>query len=191
MSRPITPFTPEERERIEKLLGMHLAPRYIQIKPPGYPYIPGDIVNDLLNHIFGAFGWSFEIKEYNKDFEGETERGYSVGIYVNARITLRDGTFHDGVGYGVARNQREEGSAYELAWKAGETDAMKRAAQHFGRVFNVSDNAFQAFVKSHADALSYKGKLVFFFPGDDNESVPRPIAQPHRQIKSNIISKAA
>ena len=47
-------------------------------------------------------------------------------------MVLKDGTFHEDVGYGTAENQKTKGSAYEKARKEAVTDATKRALRFFG-----------------------------------------------------------
>lgn len=50
------------------------------------------------------------------------------------RVTLRDGTFHEDVGYGHIENCKGKAAAFEKAKKEGTTDALKRALRSFGNV---------------------------------------------------------
>jgi len=50
------------------------------------------------------------------------------------RVTLRDGTYHEDLGYGHIENCKGKATAFEKAKKEGTTDALKRALRHFGNV---------------------------------------------------------
>ena len=50
----------------------------------------------------------------------------SCGVTAVVRVQLKDGTFHEDVGYGMADNQKSKGAALEKAKKEAVTDAMKR-----------------------------------------------------------------
>lgn len=58
----------------------------------------------------------------------------SLGLSVVVRVTLRDGTFHEDMGYGHIENCKSKASAFEKAKKEGTTDALKRALRHFGNL---------------------------------------------------------
>lgn len=50
------------------------------------------------------------------------------------RVTLRDGTYHEDIGYGSIENARGKAMAFEKAKKEGTTDALKRTLRSFGNV---------------------------------------------------------
>ncbi len=50
------------------------------------------------------------------------------------RVILRDGTFHEDVGFGSIENARSKAAAFEKAKKEATTDALKRALRTFGNV---------------------------------------------------------
>lgn len=50
------------------------------------------------------------------------------------RITLRDGTYHEDVGYGSIDNAKGKAMAFEKAKKEGTTDGLKRALRNFGNL---------------------------------------------------------
>lgn len=50
------------------------------------------------------------------------------------RVTLRDGSFHEDIGYGHIENCKGKAAAFEKAKKEAATDAMKRALRTFGNV---------------------------------------------------------
>jgi len=58
----------------------------------------------------------------------------SLGLSVIVRVTLRDGTFHEDVGYGHIENCKGKAAAFEKAKKEGTTDGLKRALRNFGNV---------------------------------------------------------
>ena len=58
----------------------------------------------------------------------------SLGLSVIIRVTLRDGTYHEDIGYGHIENCKGKAAAFEKAKKEGTTDALKRALRNFGNV---------------------------------------------------------
>ena len=50
------------------------------------------------------------------------------------RVTLRDGTYHEDIGYGHIENCKGKAAAFEKAKKEAATDALKRALRNFGNV---------------------------------------------------------
>ena len=58
----------------------------------------------------------------------------SLGLSVIVRVTLRDGTYHEDIGYGHIENCKGKAAAFEKAKKEGTTDALKRALRNFGNV---------------------------------------------------------
>lgn len=47
---------------------------------------------------------------------------------------MRDGTYHEDIGYGHIENCKGKAAAFEKAKKEGTTDALKRALRNFGNV---------------------------------------------------------
>ena len=66
--------------------------------------------------------------------ENPTTFRVSLGLSVIVRVTLKDGTFHEDVGYGHMENAKGKAAAFEKAKKEGTTDALKRALRNFGNV---------------------------------------------------------
>ena len=58
----------------------------------------------------------------------------SLGLSVIVRVTLKDGTFHEDIGYGHIENCKGKAAAFEKAKKEGTTDGLKRALRNFGNV---------------------------------------------------------
>lgn len=66
--------------------------------------------------------------------ENQHTGAVSLGLSVIVRVTLRDGTFHEDVGYGQIKNSKGKAEAFEKAKKEGTTDALKRALRNFGNL---------------------------------------------------------
>ena len=66
--------------------------------------------------------------------ENPTTLKVSLGLSVIMRVTLRDGTFHEDIGYGHIENCKGKAAAFEKAKKEGTTDGLKRALRNFGNV---------------------------------------------------------
>lgn len=153
--RPIyRPFNDDEQIRIQNTLDQSIEPEYIQFRPSpqgSVAYVEGWKALSLANETFGFNGWSSEILHLNPDFVDISSDGrVSLGISCMVRIHLRDGTFHDDIGYGIAENHKTKGGAWEKARKEAVTDAMKRALRMFGsRLGNCAyDKAFLRQVKN-------------------------------------------
>lgn len=99
-------------------------------------YLTAEKCITLANEIFGFNGWSSSIQNIQVDFADEnpqTQR-VSIGLSVIVRITLRDGTYHEDIGYGSIENSKGKAMGFEKAKKEGTTDGMKRALRNFGNV---------------------------------------------------------
>ncbi|CAF3563819.1 hypothetical protein SNK03_003523 [Fusarium graminearum] len=125
---------------ISAKLDKQLGPEYISARAgPGgtkVHYLTAEKCITLANEVFGFNGWSSSIQNIQVDFADEnpqTQR-FSVGLSVIVRITLRDGTYHEDVGYGSIENAKGKAMAFEKAKKEGTTDGMKRALRNFGNV---------------------------------------------------------
>lgn len=121
--------------RLEKQLG----PEYISSRdgPSGKKvhYVAAEKCIQLANEIFGFNGWSSQVRQIQVDFVEENQQSkVSLGLSVIVRVTLRDGTFHEDLGYGHIENCKGKAAAFEKAKKEGVTDALKRALRNFGNV---------------------------------------------------------
>ena len=117
-----------------------MGPEYISARPGAagqrVHYLAADKVINLANGVFGFNGWSSAIKAITIDFIDEhahTGR-ISLGLSVIVRVTLRDGTYHEDIGYGQIENCKGKAAAFEKAKKEGTTDGLKRALRTFGNV---------------------------------------------------------
>lgn len=121
---------------MEKQLG----PEYLSARsgPSGQKvhYIAAEKCIALANEVFGFNGWSSSIQNIQVDFVDENPQTFkiSLGLSVIVRVTLRDGTYHEDIGYGHIENCKGKAAAFEKAKKEGTTDALKRALRNFGNV---------------------------------------------------------
>ncbi|OAA57661.1 RAD52 DNA repair protein RADC [Cordyceps fumosorosea ARSEF 2679] len=136
----ISEWTAKEIATISVRLDKQLGPEYISSRAgPGgarVHYLTAEKCIGLANEIFGFNGWSSSIQNIQVDFADEnpqTQR-VSIGLSVIVRITLRDGTYHEDIGYGSIENARGKAMAFEKAKKEGTTDALKRTLRSFGNV---------------------------------------------------------
>lgn len=121
-------------------LDKQLGPEYISARAgPGgtkVHYLTAEKCITLANEVFGFNGWSSSIQNIQVDFADEnpqTQR-VSIGLSVIVRVTLRDGTYHEDIGYGSIENAKGKAMAFEKAKKEGTTDGLKRALRSFGNV---------------------------------------------------------
>lgn len=103
-------------------------------------YIEGWFAISEANAIFGYGGWNREMVQLEKVFETREGRDTACGYFARVRITVRSmraEVIREGTGFGEARCT-ERADAHELALKAAETDATKRALATFGRRFGLT-----------------------------------------------------
>lgn len=113
----------ETAKRIATLqvkLDRKLGPEFISQRPgpgggPKLTYVEGWKVINLANEVFGFNGWSSSVVNQSADFvdfNEETKR-YNVGVTAVVRVTLRDGVYHEDVGYGMLENAKSKGAALD------------------------------------------------------------------------------
>jgi len=171
MPGPQTPFTTsglqfqsisEETARkiatLQVKLNQKLGPEYISQRPgpgggPKLTYVEGWKIINLANEVFGFNGWSSNIVNQSTDFTDyfEETKKYCIGVTAIVRVTLRDGVYHEDIGYGTIENTRSKGagldkvrlcdrfkSALSLTLpqckKEAVTDGLKRALRNFGNI---------------------------------------------------------
>ncbi len=120
---PTTQFQRNLRGKLASLqvkLNQKLGPEYISQRPgpgggPKLTYVEGWKIINLANEVFGFNGWSSTIVSMTVDFAdyNEESRRYNVGITAVIRVTLRDGVFHEDVGYGMLENSKSKGQAFD------------------------------------------------------------------------------
>lgn len=136
----ISEYTAQEIATLQSRLEKQLGPEYISSRagPSGQKvhYLAAEKCIQLANEVFGFNGWSSQIKEVQVDFveENPTTLRVNLGLSVIVRVTLRDGTYHEDIGYGHMENAKGKAAAFEKAKKEGTTDGLKRALRNFGNV---------------------------------------------------------
>ncbi|KAL4956579.1 hypothetical protein BDW69DRAFT_79504 [Aspergillus filifer] len=138
-SRP-NQYTSDEVAALQARLDKKLGPEYISSRPGAagqrVHYLSADKCINLANEVFGFNGWSSSIKDIQIDFVDESPNTgkVSLGLSVITRVTLRDGAYHEDIGYGHIENCKGKAAAFEKAKKEATTDALKRTLRNFGNV---------------------------------------------------------
>ncbi|KAL1746044.1 DNA repair protein Rad52/59/22 [Schizophyllum fasciatum] len=140
-------------QALQHKLNQKLGPEYLSTRPGGggtkLTYTAGWQIINLANEVFGFNGWSTNVVDLTTDYIDEKNGRYSVGVTSIVRVTLRDGAYHEDIGYGQGDNQPNKGQALDKAKKEAVTDGMKRALRHFG---NVVGNCL--YDKSYTDRVA-------------------------------------
>jgi DNA repair and recombination protein RAD52 len=136
----ISEWTAQEIATLASRLEKQLGPEYISTRPGAgggkVHYLAAEKVINLANEVFGFNGWSSSVQNVQVDFvdENTTNGKITLGLSTIVRVTLRDGTYHEDIGYGHIENCKGKAAAFEKAKKEAVTDAMKRALRNFGNV---------------------------------------------------------
>ncbi|XP_067357568.1 DNA repair protein RAD52 homolog isoform X2 [Channa argus] len=129
-------YTAEEYQAVQSALQQKLGPEYISTRVAGggqkVCYVEGHRVISLANEIFGYNGWSHSISQQNVDFVDLINGKFYVGVSAFVKVQLKDGSFHEDVGYGVSEGLKSKALSLEKARKEAVTDGMKRALKCFG-----------------------------------------------------------
>ncbi|XP_071358032.1 DNA repair protein RAD52 homolog isoform X2 [Trachinotus anak] len=129
-------YTAEEYQAVHNALRQRLGPEYISTRAAGggqrVCYVEGHRVISLANEIFGYNGWSHSISQQNVDFVDLINGKFYVGVSAFIKVQLKDGSFHEDVGYGVSEGLKSKALSLEKARKEAVTDGMKRALKCFG-----------------------------------------------------------
>lgn len=138
--RHTSEYTAQQIATLQSRLEKQLGPEYISTRPGNgggkVHYLAAEKVINLANEVFGFNGWSSSIQNVQIDFvdENPTNGRINLGLSTIVRVTLKDGTFHEDIGYGHCENTKGKAAAFEKAKKEATTDAMKRALRNFGNV---------------------------------------------------------
>lgn len=129
-------FTREETRNIQSNLAKKLGPEFVSSRSNGtgnVAYLEGAKAINLANEIFGFNGWNFSVGEFCTDYcDVSDSRRVNLGLSVVVRVTLKDGSYREDIGYGTVENARSKGAAYEKCRKEAITDGLKRALRLFG-----------------------------------------------------------
>ena len=142
-------------------------------------YIEGWFTISEANRIFGFDGWSRETIE-SRCVLARENRGTFFTVYVaKVRITVQaDGAvvIREGHGSGEGRGA-SPGEVHDIALKAAETDATKRAFATFGKPFGLElyrQNRTSANLRPLKPATQAVAATRFGLHPDDTTPIPRP-----------------
>ncbi|XP_061532529.1 DNA repair protein RAD52 homolog [Phycodurus eques] len=141
-------YTAEEQRAVHNALRQKLGPEFISSRLAGggqkVCYIEGHRVISLANEMFGYNGWSHSISQQNVDFVDLVNGRFYVGVSAFVKVQLKDGAFHEDVGYGVSEGLKSKALSLEKARKEAVTDGMKRALKCFGNALGncILDKAY-------------------------------------------------
>ncbi|KAJ1928399.1 DNA repair protein rad52 [Tieghemiomyces parasiticus] len=132
-----TQFGRTECHGIQHALTSYLPPEFLESRSAfggsRLTYLEGWRAISLANTIFGFNGWSSRIVSTDVDFcDASPDGRYSLGLSCTIRVTLKDGTMHEDIGYGSIDNAKGKAAAFEKAKKEAVTDGLKRALRMFG-----------------------------------------------------------
>jgi hypothetical protein len=152
-----------------------------------FSYLEGWFAISEANRIFGFDGWSRETTKSSCVFAREN-RGSFLAVYIaKVRLTISaDGItlIREGHGTGEARGDYL-GEAHDIALKAAETDATKRALATFGRPFGLElyrggKRPEQQGESTHSRVGVRLTATIRAHP-DDTTPIPRPSSYNGRQ----------
>ncbi|XP_069484713.1 DNA repair protein RAD52 homolog isoform X2 [Ambystoma mexicanum] len=131
-------YTADEYQAVQNALRQKLGPEYISSRQAGggqkVCYIEGHRVISLANELFGYNGWSHSVTQQNVDFVDLNNGKFYVGVCAFVKVQLKDGSYHEDVGYGVSEGLKSKALSLEKARKEAVTDGLKRALKCFGNV---------------------------------------------------------
>ncbi|XP_070192883.1 DNA repair protein RAD52 homolog isoform X2 [Littorina saxatilis] len=129
-------FSAEEQEAVQQALRQRLGPEFISQRVGAgglkLAYIEGWRLIAVANETFGFNGWSHSVSQQTVDFVDHINGKFYVGVSALVKIQLKDGAFHEDVGYGVSEGMRSKALSLEKAKKEAVTDGLKRALKCFG-----------------------------------------------------------
>ena len=132
-------FTEAQVKSLEaKLDSKHVKTR--QAQDTTLTYVEGWHVIAEANRIFGYDAWDRQTITTHCVWSGMANRNHAVTYAAKVRICVRAGPItivREGCGSGEAK-ALTPGEAHELALKAAETDATKRALATFGNPFGLA-----------------------------------------------------
>ena len=142
-------------------------------------YIEGWFAISEANRIFGFDGWSRETID-SRCVLARENRGTFVAVYVaKVRITVQASgamVVREGHGSGEGRGN-SPGEVHDIALKAAETDASKRAFATFGKPFGLElyrQGRTSGNLQPSKSAVDAAAATRFGFHPDDTTPIPRP-----------------
>lgn len=91
------------------------------------------------------------------DFIDQSGERFYVGVSTFVRVQLKDGAYHEDVGYGVSEGMRSKALSIEKARKEAVTDGLKRALKSFGNLLGncVSNKQYLKYIQRQPKAVSF------------------------------------
>jgi len=181
----------EEHQALQSTLGRKLAPEMIsQRHGPGgqkLAYIEGWRLISLANEVFGFNGWSHSITQQTVDFIDREDDKFYVGVSSTVRVELKDGGFHEDVGYGVCEGMKSKALSLEKARKEAATDGLKRSLKCFGNVLGncLGDKNYLRWVGKYPVSSASppkKSETISEVPNDVHQSRYKAIAEKKREM---------
>jgi hypothetical protein len=162
-----------------KLDSKHVRTRRVQ--DTTLAYVEGWHVIAEANRIFGYDAWDRHTLSTRCVWSGSASHHYDAAYIAKVRIAVRAGAIvitREGCGSGNAK-AAAPGEAHELALKAAETDATKRALATFGNPFGLALYDRELAGVKNRKALSvyapedYRGPWLLSLPGGPGQSFDR------------------
>jgi DNA recombination protein Rad52 len=151
-------------------------------------YVATAVVIEEANNIFGPDGWSSSVTNLSQDFLEEDNQKYTCGCTATVKIVLKNGTYHEDVGFGVAKRQITPAKAIETAKKTAVSDGLKRALRQFGHALGncMHSTDYQAELLNKKNNQNNQRLKQTFSPSFSN---PKPfikptLLQPKQALKS-------
>ena len=143
-------------------------------------YLEGWYVISEANRIFGFDAWNRETVESRCVLSRESHGNFLAVYVARVRITVRANeatVVREGHGTGEGRGT-SPGEVHDIALKAAETDATKRALATFGKPFGLELYRGGKAVPTHPPLASRPSatatKIPIGFHPDDTTPIPRP-----------------
>lgn len=136
-------FEEDNKVVIRRILERKMQPEHLSTRVGAgrttFTYVESWKAIELANGIFGFDGWSSSITDMILDFIEPVCGGarFKCGVTAIVRVTLKNGSFHEDVGFGIGENKCK-GTALEKAKKEAVSDARKRALRLFGNALGNS-----------------------------------------------------
>jgi len=162
-----------------KLDSKHVRTRRVQNTT--LAYVEGRHVIAEANRIFGYDAWDRQTIRTHCVWSGTASRHYATAYTAKVRISVRAGAItitREGCGSGEAK-ALSPGEAHEIALKAAETDATKRALATFGNPFGLAlyDRELAGVKNRKALTFSteeYRGPWLLSLPSGAGQSFTKP-----------------
>ena len=90
------------------------------------------------------------------DFIDQSGERFYVGVSTFVRVQLKDGAYHEDVGYGVSEGMRSKALSIEKARKEAVTDGLKRALRSFGNLLGncISNKEYLKYIQRQPRPVS-------------------------------------